>query len=140
MLLNQYGERLKPKRDGVPDYREIATIDTGRDITRTWLMPLLQTQDEVLLGRGKGDLKLYEDIFRDAQARTCVSGMQADIVSRQWHVRPGKARFREESEADRKAADFAKEALESIPWDQITLKKLYANRYGYAGGENMGEQ
>lgn len=137
MLLNQYGQQLTPKRDGIPDYREIATIDGGRDITRTWLTPLLQTQDEILLGRGQGNLKFYEDIFRDGQAYACVRNFVAGVISRSWKVRPGKARFREENDADKRAADFTKEALESLPWDTITAKMMLGNWYGYAVGENM---
>lgn len=134
MLLDHRGNPLKTSDK--PIYQEIAT-GGERDITRNWLGPLLQTQDSILLTRGGGNLKAYEEIFRDDQVKTCVQNFIAAIVSRSWNVTAGKRRFRSPSKQDEMAADFTKEMLEGLAWDNITEKMLYGLFYGYGIAEQL---
>jgi phage gp29-like protein len=118
--------------EAAPDMNEVATTRDGRDITRGFVSPLelLQPQDTVLMGRGGGDLRVYEEILRDGQVHSTFQQRRGAVVAREWMVEPGgKKRL------DQKAADAIREMLGSIAWDAVTNKMLYGIFYGYAVAE-----
>lgn len=120
------------ERPDPPDLREIATTRDGRDITRGFVdtLPLLPSQDSVLQSRGRGDLRVYEEIARDDQVKTCFEQRRLAVVSREWDVEPGGTGAREEA-----AAQMLREQLNSIRWDAVTDKMLWGLHYGYAVAE-----
>lgn len=125
-------------RKASPLYQEIATIDNGRDIDRGYfLQPLLRYQDSILKIRGGNDLKIYEAIARDDQVKAALEQRRNRIISWPWSVEPGKRRFMEPTTQDEKAADFLREILEAIPFDNIISKMHWGTWYGYAVGELM---
>ncbi len=113
-----------------PIFDEIATIDQGRDVTRAWIEPLLLSQDALLQSKGHYDVQLYEEVLRDEQAQACYQQRFKALTSCEWEVKPGGDR-----RMDQKAADFIREQLTSISWDDITEKHLYALHYGYSVAE-----
>jgi phage gp29-like protein len=112
--------------------REIATSRDGRDITRGYVeaLPLLPPQDSVLLARGGGDLRIYEEIARDDQVMACFQQRRLAVVSREWDVEPG-----DDSPRAEEAAAFLREQLHRIQWDAVTDKMLWGLFYGYGVGE-----
>jgi phage gp29-like protein len=121
-----------------PTYNEIATIDNGRDIDRGYyLQPLLSYQDSILKVRGGNDLRIYETIARDDQVKAALEQRRNRILSWEWSVEPGKRRFMEATDQDQKAADYLRETLEAIAFDNIIGKMHWGTWYGYAVGELM---
>jgi len=117
---------------GRPELKEIATIGHGRDITRGYVdaMPLLTPQDAVLLARGGGDHKIYEEIARDDQVKAVFEQRRLAVVAREYEVTPGDTDARAEE-----AAAFLSDQLERARWDRVTDKMLWGVFYGYAVGE-----
>ncbi len=112
-----------------PDLGEIATTQDGRDITRGFLGPLLISQDTVLRIAG-GDLRYYEEVLRDDQVMATFQQRRLAVISVPWEVTPGGP-----SRLDKKAADFIKQTLLNIGFDNLTDKMLFGVFYGYSVGE-----
>jgi phage gp29-like protein len=115
-----------------PEKNEIATTRDGRDITRgftNWL-PLLPTQDKLLLLKGAGDLKIYQEVLRDEQVKACLAQRFSAVTSCAWTVKPGG-----EKRIDKQAAEFISQQLNDLRFDAITEKMLYGVFYGYAVAE-----
>ena len=66
--------------------QEIATTGDGRDITRPFLSGLQQPSDYILQRRGGNDLRIYEEVLRDAQVKATWGQRQLAVVSREWQV------------------------------------------------------
>ena len=126
-------------RNDKPIFDEIATSRDGRDITQLWMGPLQRSQDSVLNtrgGSGSSALELYEELLRDDQVSACFQQRRLAVVSREWDVRPGRRRFMEPSAQDIKAAEFAKEMIDScLEFDDLTSKLHYGVIYGYGIAE-----
>lgn len=113
-----------------PTFDEIASIADGRDITRPWLAPLLESQDEILETKGGGDLLVYEQELTDTQIESGYQQRFSAFIGCETDVIPGgKKRL------DIKAADFVREQLSGINWDDICEKQLYAIHYGFGVAE-----
>jgi len=109
--------------------REIATTADGIDITRGYLGPLLTPYDSVLRNRG-GDLTLYEQVFSDAEVKAVFAQRQLAVTQCEWQVDAGGKRA-----IDKAAADFMRDQINAIGWDNITSKMLFGVFYGYAVAE-----
>lgn len=57
------------------------------------------------------------------------------LLAREWQVLPGRTRGREISEEDQKAADFVREQIESINFDQNIKDAYLAIWFGYSVSE-----
>ncbi|MDF5882147.1 hypothetical protein P4133_35210 [Pseudomonas aeruginosa] len=62
--------------------QEIATTGDGRDITRPFLSGLQQPSDYILQRRGGNDLRIYEEVLRDAQVKATWGQRQLAVVSK----------------------------------------------------------
>ena len=113
---------------------ELAGIRYGRDITRGYIEPLhyIQPQDKILIYQAAGSYEVYEDLLRDDRVHATFSQRRAAVVSRPWEVQPGGTR-----RLDRVAADFVKEQLTHLRWDDITNQMLYGVFYGFSVAEVM---
>jgi len=120
-----------------PELNEIATSRDGRDITRGWLSALMQAplDDKVLIEQGGGDYRLYEDILRDDNVRACVNQRIYGVIAKPWEITPGGKRF-----IDKAAADFIKNQVDALPFDQITLQMLHGAFYGFSVAEAIWKQ
>jgi phage gp29-like protein len=114
-----------------PDFREIATTQDGRDITRGYIPNdfLLPPQDTVLRLQG-GNYEIYQDVLRDDQVAACFQQRRTALISKEWVVNPAS-----EKRLDKKAADFIKETLKNIQFDQTMDKMLYGIFYGFSVAE-----
>ena len=126
-------ENEKPDNEK-PIMQEVATTMDGRDITRGFVSPLqlLQPSDTVLRSRGNSDLRLYEELLRDDQVKATWQQRQLAVISADWDVQPGGT-----GAQDQAAADFLREQLDNIKFDQATMGMHYGVFYGYAVGECM---
>lgn len=113
---------------------EIATTRDGRDITRGYVdsLPLLPPQDSILQLKGYGDLRIYQEVLRDDQVKTCLEQRISAVISRPWEVRPGG-----DKRIDKQAAQFIEEQLAALDFDNITEKMLYGVFYGYGVAEAL---
>jgi phage gp29-like protein len=111
---------------------EIATIARGRDITRGYVdgLLLLQPQDLILLNQAAGNYEVYERIAQDDQVQATLQQRRLAVVSREWEVEPGDDR-----RISQKAADFMREQLDHVAWDNLIEKMLWGRFYGFAVGE-----
>lgn len=110
--------------------REIATTADGIDITRGFTGPLLTPYDSVLRARGGGDLVIYEQVLSDPEVKATLGPRQLAVTQCEWQVDAGGDR-----PIDKQAAEFLREQLHRIGWDNVTTKMLFGIFYGYAVAE-----
>lgn len=112
--------------------REIATTADGVDITRGFTGPLLMPYDSVLRTRGANDLLIYEQVLSDPEVKATLGQRHLAVTKCETQVDAGGER-----RIDRQAAQFLREQIEAIGWDNVTTKMLYGEFYGYAVAENL---
>ncbi|MBF0096374.1 MAG: DUF935 family protein [Magnetococcales bacterium] len=124
------------EKTALPLYREVATTQDGRDVTRGYWSPLerLVPQDSVLRDKG-GDYALYEEVLRDDQVASTFQQRRMAVTSAEWGVTPGGT----DRQSVRAAAQLHA-ILERIGWDNVTEKMLYGVFYGYAVAECLWER
>jgi phage gp29-like protein len=110
--------------------REIATTQDGIDITRGYVGPLLQPYDSILRNRGGGDLAIYEQVLADPEVKSTFAQRQLAVTRCEWSVDAASA-----SALDKSAADFIREQLEQLGFDDLTTKMLYGVFYGFSAAE-----
>lgn len=115
----------KPELD-----REIATTADGIDITRGYTGPLLRPYDSVLRARGGNDLVIYEQVLSDPEVKATFGQRQLAVTRCETRVEAGGDR-----PIDIAAADYLREQLHRVGWDNVTTKMLYGVAYGYAVSE-----
>ncbi|MDR4518949.1 MAG: DUF935 domain-containing protein [Nitrosomonas sp.] len=117
-----------------PEKAEIATSRDGRDITRGWLNALMHApiDDKIVVERGGGDYKIYEEVLRDDRVRAGVNQRIYGVIAKPWEVMPGGKRA-----IDKAAADFIKDQIDNLEFDKITLQMLHGTFYGFSVAEAM---
>jgi phage gp29-like protein len=117
-----------------PVMEEIATTADGRDITRGYVdgLPLLAPTDSVLQTRSSSDYRLYDEVLRDTQVKSCLQQRKLALIAKEWVVEPGDS-----SRKARKAAEHLEEVLNRIGWDECTMKMLSGVFYGFAVSETI---
>lgn len=108
---------------------EIATTRDGVDITRAYSGPLMISSDHVLRAIG-GDLRTYRELLTDHQVKTCTGQRIDAIVRAEWAVDAASDR-----RADRRAAEFVRQQLHRVGFDQRTRGMWHGVWYGYAVAE-----
>ncbi len=118
--------------NNAPIMQEIATTADGRDITIGYVDPLAvqPVRDPVLQLRGGGDYRIYSEVLRDDQVKTCFGQRQLAVIGKNWQVDAGGT-----SRQDKKAADFIREQLNNVGWDRVTNGMLFGVYYGFAVSE-----
>ncbi|BCW89972.1 hypothetical protein sos41_31400 [Alphaproteobacteria bacterium SO-S41] len=114
-----------------PKLGEVTAGNTASDIGAAYVSALetLKPEDPLLAARG-GDLKLYEEVMRDPQVKSCFQQRQLAVVSREWKVDAGG-----DAPIDKLAAEHLEAQLKAIGFDRATVKMLYGVFYGFAVGE-----
>lgn len=115
-----------------PPVVEMAGQDNGRDITQLYISRLVPNSDKILTTRGGGDLTIYDELLSDYQVQSTFQQRTQAIVGKEWTVTPAS-----ESSEDKSAADFVKEVIQGLEFDEVTEKALYAIFYGYGVSELM---
>lgn len=119
----------KPKAD-----QEIATTGDGRDITRPYTQGLLIANDKILSGRGGSDLKIYEQVLSDPQVKAVCEQRRNAVIQAPWQVDAAS-----DSPRDEQAAEFLREQLLKVGWDNVTDKMLFGVFYGFSAAELLWE-
>ncbi len=97
---------------------------------------IIPNQDTVLMAKGHGDLKIYQEVLRDDQVKSTFQQRRLAVISKPWIVEAGS-----EDTVSQACADALSKNLKAINFDDITDKMLYAIFYGYGVGEVIwGEQ
>jgi phage gp29-like protein len=113
-----------------PTVGEAAASRPRTDVTLGWSDALLRLPtDPIIQGHGY-DLAAYETILRDDQVKATLEQRRRAVVSSEWDVEPGGT-----SRKERKAAEFIREQLDALQFDDLTDKMLYALFYGWATAE-----
>jgi len=98
------------------------------DITIPYFSDVLSFIDETLLERGGGKgLKIYDEIERDSHAYSVLQKRKHQLIGREWTVKAGG-----EDKADIEAADFIRDLLDALPFDQMCLDLLDATLKGFS--------
>ena len=115
-----------------PETAELATNIDGRDITRGFVdgLDYLQPQDEVLRLRCRGDWRVYEELLRDDRVFAAFSQRKDAVLAHEFKVDPGG-----DSPLDKEAADFIRETVERLRFDDVTDKMLNGLFFGFAVAE-----
>lgn len=102
--------------------------DAALDLA-TFVAEVLPASDPVLLSLG-GNLREYQKLRRDDQVAALMQQRQDRLVESEWEVVPGG-----EDARDVQAADFLRENLNAIQFDQICRKMHGALLYGFGVAE-----
>lgn len=114
----------RPPRGG-----EIATTGDAKDILRSPL-DVWQPYQFGILARIGGDLTVFERVLQDTEVQSVLAQRRLALVSKSWVVEPAS-----EAPIDVQAADWMREQLEALNWDDITDKMHYGVYYGFSIAE-----
>jgi len=116
---------MKPKTN-----REISSVKSEMsNFLGNYMYEFLQPSDTVLKSIG-GNYKVYDEILRDDQVKSTLQQRIDAVASAPWIVEPAS-----ESAIDKQAADFVREQLEKLKFNDLTKKMLYCQFYGYSVAE-----
>ena len=110
----------------------IEAANGDNDISVGYIDKLMQPEDAIVLTKGGGDIKIYQELLRDEQVLSTWQQRRMAVISKETYVEPGGS-----SAIDKKAADALQENLQSLNWDDIVDKMMYGIFYGYGVGELM---
>lgn len=116
---------IKPPVQG-----ELAKPQIGLSANATAYASVLVPDDNILTGKGGGNYQVYREVLRDDQCSSTFAQRRLSVVCREWMVDPAS-----ESAQDKVAAEFIKQQLAALDWDDITDQMLYARWYGHAVAE-----
>jgi len=119
------------KKPAKPLQQEMAHDDHGFAMSYAYTHMLIQNPDSVLKSRGP-DFKVYDELLRDDQVKSCFQQRRSALTSSTW-----KIDSESESATDKAAAEFLRQQLEKVGWDDITDKMLYGVFYGFSVAEFM---
>ncbi|MFO1038134.1 MAG: DUF935 family protein [Geminicoccaceae bacterium] len=92
--------------------------------------PLLKEASDPLLRARGFDLTVYEDVLRDDQVKATFQQRRLAVISAEWEIDPG-----DESPRAAEAADFIRQQLDRIRFDDATDKMAYGLFYGWSVAE-----
>jgi len=119
-----------PKAQAAPR-GEFAKATLGKTKIAGYDDKLVIPSDRVLEQKG-GDLAIYADLLRDDQVRSTFQQRRLAVTSCEWAVDAAS-----DEAADQEAADFVRDQLAGLDWDDITDQMLYGVFYGHAVAEVM---
>lgn len=106
----------------------------GQDITQPFIDKIVTNQDRVLTQRGAGNLDIYNELLTDDQVQSTFQQRRLAVVSREWSVIPAS-----DDKADQDVAEWTREMLDRIDFDDVTDKMLFSVFYGHGVAELIPE-
>ncbi|MCX2697064.1 phage portal protein family protein [Ochrobactrum chromiisoli] len=118
-------------RKNLPAGAKMLVATARNDITIPYYSGVLQHADDTLIQRGGGKgLKIYDEIERDTHASAMLQKRKRVVLSREWELKPKSS-----SALDVKAADFCRDVIGNLPFDQICEDMLDATLKGFSVSE-----
>lgn len=118
----------QPSRKNLPANAGALIATARNDITIPYYSGALQYQDDTLLQRGGGlGLKIYDEVKRDGRAYAVLQKRASLLLQRDWIMEPAS-----NSSLDLKAADFCKEVMQEIAFDQLSHDMCDATLKGFS--------
>ena len=118
------------QRPALQDEAAPASETAGIAVYLDAFTKLIPNQDTVLMAKGHGDLKIYQEVLRDDQVKSTFQQRRLAVVSKDWIVEAGA-----KDKASKQAADALSANLKNINFDEASDMMLYGIFYGYAVGE-----
>ncbi|EKE79711.1 DUF935 domain-containing protein [Idiomarina xiamenensis] len=115
-----------------PIKTELSKADHGRALASALIQVMIENPDNVLRTKGGGQFDVYKELLRDDQVRSTFQQRRTAVTQAEIDIVPGG-----KSAQDIAAAEYIKQVLDDIGFDQVTDKMLYANHYGYSVAELM---
>jgi len=112
-------------------FDEVAAVGAGQHVADGYLGEIAKHEDSILALKG-GDLAAYEPVLRDDQVKSTLEQRRSALISAPLVIEPGGS-----GRQDKKAADFVRENIEHLLFNDTTTKMHYGIFYGYAVGELM---
>ena len=124
----------KPQLAPQASLKEVAPLSASNTIGAMIdpFQRILINQDSILMVKGAGDLKIYQELLRDDQVKATFQQRRLSVVARQWEIEAGA-----EDAASIAAAEALTNNIKAINWDDISDKMLYDVFYGYVVAEVM---
>jgi len=118
------------KGDPQPPAGKIATANN--DITKGFVGGLgyILPEDPILRDKGGFNYEIYERVLRDDQVHACFQQRIKSHTMRRWDVQSADDR-----RDSKKAAEFIRQQLDRIHFDNLTEKMLYGILLGFAVAE-----
>jgi len=118
----------------------LAKADMGREYASTQethalhLGPsgILQPYNFGILRSLASNFEIFEGVLMDTQVQSALQDRRLALVSKEWNVLPAS-----ESAQDKAAAEFMRELLDEIRWDDVTEKMHWGVYYGFSVAELM---
>ncbi len=121
----------KPQK---PETNEIATLEKDIDLFSGYLTNL-PNPDKVLRLECGGDIRVYDDIGRDARVASVLRTRSLAVIGREWEIVPAS-----DDAQDGRIADYVKQAFLAFPFDLARRAILRGGVLkGYAVSEIMWE-
>lgn len=93
---------------------------------------ILQPYNFGLLRSLASNFDIFEGLLTDTQVQSALQDRRLALVSKDWNVTEAS-----DSPQDKAAADFMREMLQALPWDDITEKMHWGVYYGFSVAELM---
>lgn len=117
-----------------PTTTELSKADHGRMLANALIQVMIDNPDNVLRTKGGGQFDVYKELLRDDQVRSVFQQRRTAVTQSEIDIIPGGS-----SAQDNAAVEYVKELIDTVGFDQITDKMLYAFHYGYSVAELMPE-
>lgn len=115
-----------------PSMVELSKADHGILMAKALIQCMVENPDNILLGRGGGQLNIYKDLLRDDQVKSCFQQRRSAVVYSEYYVEAAS-----DSKDDQAAAEWWRSELQRISFDRITDMMLYATHYGWSVAETL---
>ena len=123
--------RKKKKQGSTRLNTGMAVATVANDITIANYSDVLHPLDDTLIERGGAEgLKIYDAIERDTHAWSVLQKRKHKLIGREWVVKEGG-----KTSVDMEAAEFIRDVLDDLPFDQICLDMLDATLKGFSISE-----
>jgi len=128
--------RKTNKRTDRPELKEVSGVGSAgaaggvKDVGAAFAAQLTKNVDDLVLAEAGGGLEVYEKVLRDDQVFSTFQQRRLSLLSKELDIQPGGTDKQSEM-----AAEFLKDNLANLNFENITNKMMYGIFYGYGVAE-----